>query len=150
MDVQVPQEVLERWGASDCHVLTIALHRRTGWPIVALHDGRISGGRQSPLDDYGMLCHSGVLSPDGRFLDIRGMHGRAELETVEDRYVEMPELWARWSGIDERWSVDDLLAKMPQRGEELERGLMDAEQAIETYLFLHLPAFGSGARTRLS
>jgi hypothetical protein len=51
-----------------CHVFALALHRRTGWPIHAL---------LWPVTDKGDHKHAGHLAvetPDGRFLDVEGLH----------------------------------------------------------------------------
>ena len=52
------------WG--DCVALALALHERTGWPIVQVVGER--DGRQG--------FHVGVRMPDGRVLDGEGAHGR--------------------------------------------------------------------------
>jgi len=51
------------FAAGHCHALALAIHERTGWPMLAM-SGRNSG--------YKDLRHVVVLMPDGKWLDIQG------------------------------------------------------------------------------
>lgn len=51
------------FSAGHCHSMALALHRHTGWPILAL------SGRYSIRPD---LQHMVVVMPDGRWLDVKG------------------------------------------------------------------------------
>lgn len=64
-----------KYGA--CGALALALHRRTGWPIVAITDahnvdehGRAGGGS---------ALHWTVRRPDGLLIDVDGAHRPADL-----------------------------------------------------------------------
>lgn len=46
-----------------CHLLALAIHRKTGWTVCAFLD---------PCYDYEADLHAFVLLPDGRYLDVRG------------------------------------------------------------------------------
>lgn len=61
----VAEEYGDRFTSSDCDVLADELHRRTGWPIVAVGDGA-----------YGTVgwVHAGVMTPAGLILDVKGLH----------------------------------------------------------------------------
>jgi hypothetical protein len=56
-----PRDV-HRFTAGDCHQLALRLHQLTGWPLVAF-----DGGDGEPL------VHAGVMTPDGRVVDVRGL-----------------------------------------------------------------------------
>jgi len=140
MSHPVPEDHLKRWGAGDCHVLTIALHRRTGWPIATLLDARICGGGYGEINQYGFLVHSGVITPDGSFMDIYGVHDREGLAAVEDRYLDEYDR-PRWLGRDPVVPECDLLEVLTIEGEELEEALKDAEAAIDAYLAPAIAAY---------
>jgi hypothetical protein len=116
--------VIRRWGHADCHWLTIALHRRTGWPIVTLHNGRIRGGSRY-LDDFGILVHSGVACPDGRFLDIRGLHDKPGMEALAVFYLDECD-YPRWN---DDASEDDLLEILPA-SEIVDPSILESADAI--------------------
>lgn len=50
-----------------CHSLALALHERTGWPLVAFDNGR------------GECVHVCVQRPDGQIVDITGAHSPEEM-----------------------------------------------------------------------
>lgn len=52
------------FSAGHCHSFAMALHDRTGWPILAM-SGKYSG--------YTNLQHMVVVMPDGKWLDARGI-----------------------------------------------------------------------------
>ena len=96
---------VQRWGYDQCHVLTLALHRMTRWPILTLHDRHrcISYVR---LHEEGDVLHSGVLAPDGRFLDVRGLHDKKGMGYLIDLYDDSG--YADW-GCQFEPSEEDLL-----------------------------------------
>lgn len=51
-----------------CHALALALHERTGWPVIVLED------------DEADAIHFAVQTPDGRALDITGCHDLEEFQ----------------------------------------------------------------------
>lgn len=59
---------VRRFTEGDCHYLARALQKLTGWPIYAF---------DSNYHDEGDL-HAFVKTPDGRILDIEGLHTVAE------------------------------------------------------------------------
>ncbi|TDE95069.1 hypothetical protein EXU48_09905 [Occultella glacieicola] len=64
MGSRITEEDINMFTGCSCHLLAAALAARTGWPImlVADVDGRLG------------WFHAGVLTPQGRLLDIRGEH----------------------------------------------------------------------------
>lgn len=64
----VTGEEQHRYTADRCGYLAVALHQRTGWPLVVFADGY---DHDDPPPHPGWV-HAGVLTPDGRFLDIDG------------------------------------------------------------------------------
>jgi hypothetical protein len=123
--------VVRRWGHDDCHYLTLALHRATGWPIMTLHDGRIRCGRLA-LDDFGSLVHSGVTVPDGSFLDVRGVH-RSERDrlTLAELYIHYPSFYATYvPDVSEA----ELLEKVLGTPEEIETLVIEAAGVISDRL----------------
>lgn len=64
-----------------CAALAYAMHEATGWMIIGItdahnvHDGRLGGGSS---------LHWGVMRPDGKFIDIDGVH---EIEDIVERYM---------------------------------------------------------------
>ena len=51
------------FSAGHCHALALAIHERTGWPMLAM------SGRYSAYKD---LQHVVVVMPDGKWLDVQG------------------------------------------------------------------------------
>ncbi|MGH8964911.1 MAG: hypothetical protein ACRDXB_06225, partial [Actinomycetes bacterium] len=72
----------ELLGWCQCHRLAGALHSLTGWDVVTV-DARIEWEGRSWWP-----AHSAVLTPDGRVLDIFGLH---TLDEAEERYRQLHE-----------------------------------------------------------
>jgi hypothetical protein len=53
-----------------CHGLALALHNRTGWPLVAV------------VDDNGACGHVCVRRPDGQIVDVTGAHISEEMASA--------------------------------------------------------------------
>lgn len=53
-----------RFTDGDCHVLARAIHRLTGWTMASIYDPYMDG------PNY----HAFVLRPDGKALDVEGLH----------------------------------------------------------------------------
>ena len=124
--------ILCRWAHDGCHVLAIALHRMTGWPLVTLHDGRFRGSGRF-LDEHGMLVHSGVACPDGHFLDIRGLHDEASRLVIADHYMHDPDMWAYWTfegEFDNGYREEDLLDVLPLAADALDAAIAEANDVI--------------------
>jgi hypothetical protein len=64
-----------------CAALAYVLHEATGWKIVGItdghnvHDGKLGGGSS---------LHWGVMRPDGKFVDIDGVH---EIDDIVEKYM---------------------------------------------------------------
>jgi hypothetical protein len=114
------------WGHDRCHVLTLALHHLTGWPILTLHDRRCGGGNLR-LHEDGAVLHSGVLAPDGRFLDVRGLHAPEDMERLAELYGDAP--WVSW-GCDEPPTEADLLEIVPEADLPSFGVLLDEAEAL--------------------
>ena len=62
-------EALAAFTGGQCHALALALHERTGWPIVGLYRDSEDGGE---LVCPANLSHLLVQRPDGQLMDIEG------------------------------------------------------------------------------
>lgn len=132
-------QAADRWLVGDCHVLSLVLHRMTGWPLMSLHDARICGGSHIHMDDCGMLVHSGVRRPDGRFLDAGGIRSPNRTE-IEDAYLDFPDR-ARWMVGDEEFDADDLRAVVPMSVDDFDAAAVDAAAFVQEHLSEHLTGF---------
>jgi hypothetical protein len=65
-------DALEWYGYGNCHILAGALHEVSGWPFAIVAGDENSG---SPK----VIVHVGVMTPDGRFLDIAGAREHSEV-----------------------------------------------------------------------
>ena len=130
-----------RWLAGDCHVLTLSLHRLTGWPIKSLHDGRVSGGH-SPMHGSGFLVHSGLIRPDRAFVDARGATLPRGMATIEREYIVESETWARWLRTDNgEFTADDLVDVVPGDRDAFEASMVDAASFTNEHLLVHLAGY---------
>lgn len=89
-----------------CAVLAYAMHEATGWTIIGVtdahnvHDGKLGGGSS---------LHWGVMRPNGKFVDIDGVH---ELDDIVERYMydaddEMA-AWGKGTPADiHEWQVEN-------------------------------------------
>lgn len=122
-----------------CQDLAVALGERTGWPIITVdHDqllddctdafrrGEMNYRQARRLLGGSPDHHSGVLTPDGRVLDIEGLHDRAAWVErwslpgarvkVEETSDELPDWFL--AGMERsraRTFVDAVLALLPER-----------------------------------
>jgi hypothetical protein len=68
----------DRYLFGDCWMLAEAVHARTGWPYAVVADGAqdMDGQPTDDLDGAARVgwTHAGVLTPDGRVLDVDGAH----------------------------------------------------------------------------
>ena len=71
---KLPVQTLEAFGNGDCWLLADELHKRTGWPLVAV--GNEDEWEVEP-DKRGWV-HVAVLHPDGRVIDVQGAHNMGE------------------------------------------------------------------------
>ena len=85
------------YSGGECHTLTLVLHALTGWQVLTLHDGRIGGCDNNFPETDSALVHSGVLSPDGHFVDAAGKHHPDRWEAIADHFMHYPWDWARWN-----------------------------------------------------
>jgi hypothetical protein len=78
-----------------CHGLALALHRRKGWPLVAIDNAD------------GDCVHVCVRDPDGRLVDIRGFHLAGTIPIGNGHHIrEVNEAYV--AGLTERgWSAPD-------------------------------------------
>lgn len=67
-----------RFLTGDCHLLAQEIHRRTGWPMVAI----------VPNDDPSDWIHVLVETPAGTLLDVQGEHDAETLCATYDGYAE--------------------------------------------------------------
>jgi hypothetical protein len=89
-----------------CAALAYAMHEATGWTIIGIsdahnvHDGRLGGGSS---------LHWGVMRPDGKFIDIDGVH---EIEDIVERYMydadDEEAAWGKGTPADiNEWYVEN-------------------------------------------
>ena len=65
--VKIGQLDIEHFTRGDCHVLARAIHRLTGWPMHVFWRNDGPGG------------HAFILTPEGKALDIEGLHEPDEI-----------------------------------------------------------------------
>jgi len=94
--------------AGRCTGFAVAVHRRTGWPLVALRGGS------------GELIHSGCRAPDGRYVDARGFLPEASFTTGFEWYRSIED------GSEER-----LLADHPQDEALIRTAALHAELLLD-------------------
>ena len=121
--------IIRRWGHAQCHILTLALHSRTGWPILTLHYPKIRI-RSNYLSEFGGLLHSGVIHPSGDFVDIRGRHNADSMAIVASYYLEEPDD-AGWR-YDAAPSAEELLEALSHQ-DLIPTALYDADVVLDTY-----------------
>lgn len=79
-----------KYGA--CGALAIALHRHTGWPIVAITDHH--NVYENHQAGGGSALHWAVQTPGGKLLDIDGLHDPEEL--TEEYHGDADDGIAAW------------------------------------------------------
>lgn len=70
-----------------CAALALALHKRTGWPLVAItdhHNASRPEGGGLPQAGWGSSLHYGVLHPSGKFVDVDGAQDVEEATRAYD------------------------------------------------------------------
>lgn len=76
------ESMIDTWGHRNCHYLTIALHRLTGWPIRTLVE--YPGDR---------IIHSAVEHPEGGVVDVYGHYPARHAHEVGLRYPVPRTAW---------------------------------------------------------
>ncbi len=78
-----------------CHGLALALHNRTGWPLVAV------------VDDNGACGHVCVRRPDGQIVDVTGAHTSEEMASalgqilhIDTHYIRDLESQHGWASAE--------------------------------------------------
>jgi hypothetical protein len=107
-----------------CHGMALALHERTGWPMVAAYD--VEDSCQHVLADAG----------DDRFVDIAGARTRAQLlaEPNFDRVEAIDQPSVRALSAQAGWAVADCRAAQPWLDQVIERGTSGAEPMAARFL----------------
>jgi hypothetical protein len=88
-----------------CAALAYVMNEATGWKIIGItdshnvHDGKLGGGSS---------MHWGVMRPDGKFVDIDGVH---EMDDVVEKYMydadDEEAAWGIGTKADiQEWYVD--------------------------------------------
>lgn len=67
----INDDAIELFGFAKCHLLASALHERTGWSFALV---------EQLIDNAWEWAHVGVITPDGRMLDIHGVHTLGDVE----------------------------------------------------------------------
>jgi hypothetical protein len=122
------EESLVRDGVGGCcHDFALALHRRTGWPLVVVW--------KQPVIDAFTICHKPSLlhvalrAPDGRAVDIEGAH---DVDAMVASYAAASRCEATWDAYPD---VDAYVAALDGAafGDMMlprERGIEAAERVI--------------------
>lgn len=104
-----PRRVVVRYTQGDCHLLALAIHDATGWPLAAYADldAEPEGLSDADWTEYiGTLAtHVVVIAPDGVHLDIRGESSGpdpSEWGTSNVVRVERTTVEAMWDESDVR------------------------------------------------
>lgn len=97
----IDADAVHAFTSGQCHALALALHERTGWPLRWLED------------DEGDPLHCFVETPEGKALDIAGVHDRDEMlegwQGVYDEAASSDQLRALSFGFG-GWRVPDTKA----------------------------------------
>ena len=95
----LPNSVESRYTTGLCHALALALHRRTGAPMVAIWG--VEGGEDC-------LAHLALRHPDhpGWVVDVRGVR---PLDEAVREYYDIADPWTREATPDDvdRWVEDE-------------------------------------------
>lgn len=112
-----------------CHGMALAVHDRTGWPMVAAYNA--DGACQHVLTDAGR----------DRFVDISGARSKAQLlaesnfDSVE--LIDEPALGALSARAG--WAIADPAASQPWVDQVIRRGTSAAELIVSGFLTLSVP-----------
>lgn len=82
---------IHRFTHGDCHYLARALQKLTGWPLMSF---------DADFDPITGTMHAFVEAPDGRLLDIEGIHTPAELLEQWNFAIKCGECLSTWSARD--------------------------------------------------
>jgi hypothetical protein len=77
---RITSKDIYRFASGDCHYLARAISQRSGWPIYCF------------VSDNTPALHAFVCMPDGRALDIEGVHTLEELTSKWENYYFWREL----------------------------------------------------------
>lgn len=125
-------DVIRRWGGADCHLLTAALAYETGWPISTLHDTR-QPGNGGWLERFGAVLHSGVLAPDGRFVDLTGIHdaeGQRDLIRIHSGRLYITDDFPVMFRPGLEAEIDDLGPLLRRPAPDVDEGLKEAMRFV--------------------
>jgi hypothetical protein len=107
---------MEAYKSGQCLALALALHDRTGWPVMLLVRGKKRSLQKVKMDD---IIHALVRAPDGYDVDI---YGDNEPEVLEE---EATDLHGRhtWLEITERGEIEKWLVAHPAYAAGLDEAL---------------------------
>jgi hypothetical protein len=112
-----------------CHGMALALHERTGWPMVAAYDA------------HGSCQHVLANAGDDRFVDITGARSRAQLlaessfDSIEP--IDRPAVQALTTQAG--WAAADPAAAQPWVDQVIHRGSSGAEPIASRFLGRSVP-----------
>ncbi|HRJ02345.1 MAG TPA: hypothetical protein PKV67_16480 [Hyphomonas sp.] len=146
---------IDQYTTGECHVFAVALHRRFGWPMLAVLDygEPYWENSEDPEDFIPAVCHVFAIDPDGQAWDVMGIRKREDVR-------EEVESWCSISDyVTEHLSIEDELAPyVGEWGEDGEGNLIDqplhaftekdVEEATEKAfrIFAGHPVFEEGVR----
>ena len=86
-----PREAdVERFTTGDCHIFAHELHKATGWPMECFVD------LGEPEPDYQASIHAFCRRPDGKLVDIEGVH----------EHTTFIEKWDTWGASHEAGTME--------------------------------------------
>jgi hypothetical protein len=115
--VECYRESVAKWAHRHCHALSMVLHIVTGWPLHVLCDAEFP---DTFVDDCSpLVVHSGVLTPEGRFIDDRGVCDASRLREYarEVYHVERPAWHGGSEGALRRHMHASTVGEIPNAGE---------------------------------
>ncbi|AQT06286.1 hypothetical protein [Acetobacter persici] len=123
------RDEIEDYSSGGCHILAIALHRRYGWPLLAVESTE-ERYWEDPEDDDNYLpsiLHVYAIDPDGFAWDIRGARPDTDaLQDAADFFGENPADWSTDLIAREEW-IQHLVGYWSEEGEE------PIDRPLETY-----------------
>ena len=112
-----------------CHGLALAVHERTGWPMVGAYNGN------------GVCQHVLVVDDQGRLVDITGARTRAQVLSADNVDHVQPIDRAQIDRLvaDDGWALPDTAAAELWLDQVIDRATSSAEPIAAEYLLRRVP-----------
>lgn len=99
MEFSFRREDVERFTMGDCYILARAIHLLTGWDIACF------SYMSNPDNDTWGAAHAFCVRPDGKCIDIEGVH--APDEFIEKWEAQSIKTWPSWRKMSRKWGGYD-------------------------------------------